>query len=149
MRKLTLTLVAIALLTTTALIAQPGQHRPGGEFPGRQFRIVRALDLTEQQQEQWRTLREENRESLQPLSAELRYLHEQIQAELESESPNPTAIGELSIKAHALQSEIRTSHELLELALLDILSPEQRQAYAELQASEDLRPPRSRRGSRS
>jgi len=146
---LSLTLAA-ALLLSWNLLAQPPAGGPGGppgvhHGPGFAARgpqaggpfgnlrfVATFLDLTEEQQQQGRALRQRLREDSAALREEVRGLRRQLRAELEEETPDATRVGELMIATHGQRKQLRA---LREQALADfeaLLTAEQLEKFQDL-----------------
>lgn len=114
------------------LFAEAGRHGRMGRraFFGRH--LIRALDLSEEQIEQARQIRESTREEVQPLAEASRALRQELRTALESESPSAEAVGSIVISLHQNRQQV---HDLHQQALTDfeaILTPEQLERFQEL-----------------
>jgi Spy/CpxP family protein refolding chaperone len=125
----TLQLALVLGVAALPAAAQPPGHR--GFHPGGHDN-ARALDLTEEQREEWRAAHAAHREAIEPLVQQVRAHHESMEAALEN--GDPTAVGEIALAAHALRKQIETEREELETAVLQILDEEQAARYRELQS---------------
>jgi len=149
MRQTLITLIgvgAVALLGASSAAAQPmgpGEGRHGrGDFDG----PLRFLELTEEQQAVARDAFERQRPAMREIHEGLRENREAQRQALESESPDPCAIGELAIEGHALQERARALREESMKALETILTPEQKQKLEALEAVRGFGGPRGPRG---
>jgi len=137
MKKLTGFSIALLILVAAAAGAQPGWHGRGGPDEASAHhmqRITQRLDLTEGQQERWQELVSSGHESLQPLFDQVHAIHEEAQALMQSDDPDPAAIGQLHLDARAIQADIATSREILHATLNDLLTVEQQEAWEEMRA---------------
>ena len=104
-----------------------GRHgRHGGEF-------MRGLNLTDDQKAQLKTMREQQREALRPVSEQHRALREQIREALESPNPDASRIGQLEIQAHRLREQMRAEREKAMASFVNVLTPEQRAQWEKMQ----------------
>ena len=99
-----------------------GMHGPGRDGAEGLFEF---LGLSEEQREAWKDAHRSHFEALKPTFEKMRDLREQIEAELDSGSPDAATVGGYVISIHALQSEIEAARESLEAATLEILTDEQ------------------------
>jgi Spy/CpxP family protein refolding chaperone len=130
-------LAVLAVLASTALLAaQHGpmvhkrMHGPGEE--GMADHLAERLDLNEQQRASLKTFVEQLHAEIEPFREQTRTLHEEIQKELESGSPNATAIGERVIAAHANREKMRAAHDAFKARLGSILDEEQKKELQEM-----------------
>ena len=136
MKKAALIFCLVLFLTGTSLVAQPpgGAHRgpggPGGDHP--LFRIAHALDLSEEQREEWRAVVAAQRESLRPLFEEMEIIQMKLDELLEIDDPDPADVGLLVIDLRQLRGDVADSRELLEAQLADLLTAEQLAKWDEL-----------------
>ena len=158
---------ALALLLTAALgpalLAQPGPtpgpapgaaprfapdpfHGGGpGPLRGAPFaspRVVRALELTEQQVDAARSIAEDLRADLAPLFEEGEALHAELRDLLADTEPDPRAVGETVIAIHEHRDRTRAVKEAARAEFEALLTPEQLERWDALQ---ELRGP-GRRG---
>ena len=159
MQKLTGFTIAVLILAAAAASAQPGQHgrglggprglhgRSGPDGGGARHmeRVTQRLDLTEEQQARWQEIASSSQESLQPLFDEAQAIHEEAQALMQSDDPEPAALGQLHLDARAIHEDIATSREILHATLNDLLTVDQQEAWEEMRAEG---PRGSRRGPR-
>lgn len=137
-------LAALAVLASTALLAQHGPmfhkrvlHGPGGE--GMADHLAERLDLNEEQKASLKTFLEQLHNEIAPLGEQTRSLHEEIQKELASGSPNATAIGERVIAAHAIHEKMKTVHDGFKEKLGSILDEEQKKELEEMHEKMHMR----------
>ena len=107
------------------------QERRGPMGPGRGFGrggpllALRGLDLTEEQRNQIRAIREAEREGRQGPTAEAQ-LHRDLQAALFADAPDAGRIAELQQQLQRAQEE-RLAHRIaVEQKIAAVLTPEQR-----------------------
>ena len=72
-------------------------------------RMARVLQLTEDQKEQWRRLRDEQQASVGPLMRQMRDITERLESEANIENPDPAVVGQLEIDRRAVARRLRTS----------------------------------------
>lgn len=130
-------LAILAVLASTALLAsQHGpmfhkrMHGPGGE--GMADMLAERLNLNEEQKASLKTFVEQLHTEIAPVREQTRTLHEEILKELESGSPNATAIGERVIAAHANRETMKTAHDAFKERLGSILNEEQKKDLEEM-----------------
>jgi len=131
---------ALLLLAWSSTAATPAERRgpggPGGHGPGVQMleRAGRALQLTEQQQQQAHQLFESRRAEMDALHAQMRGAHERFEAALEAKSPDVNRVGQIAIEQHRLRQKGQALHEELSKAFQALLTPEQQQKFELLKA---------------
>ncbi|NNL64786.1 MAG: Spy/CpxP family protein refolding chaperone [Myxococcales bacterium] len=160
MRKTTaLWLGLMLVLGTTTLTAagdggawggKGGDHGFLGAHPRMEYfhaermeRVAAFLELTDQQQEEWKALHEQRSGDAAAQREEMRALHERIRGLAASENPDAAAVGELVIEAHRKMSAHRAEAEAVHAEVLSILTPEQRERF---EAMQSLRGDRDHRG---
>jgi len=134
-------LASMFLFAAAALCAQSGAPR-GGEPMGlpqlgaRKAGISRAcieaLGLSSAQTAFLEQLRQNLASEVAPLFVERRTYRGEIEAALETSSPDPAAIGRLVIADHGVAERIRAAHDRLETAFQALLTPEQLANYTAL-----------------
>jgi len=127
--------------------SEDAPQRFAGFFPVRV--LSRVLDLSEEQVDQLQTLLDDLQSVVQPLCAERRLLHDQLNALLESEAPDAEEVGSAVIGIHEINLQIDQAKQDFASSFEAILTPEQ---FEKLQQflENPLRGPRGRpaRGSR-
>jgi periplasmic protein CpxP/Spy len=129
-------LSTLALLASTVVLAQRGPmfhkvHGPGGGT-GMADHLAERLDLNEGQKASLKTFLEQLHNEIAPLGEQTRTLHEEIKKELESGSPDATAIGERVIAAHAVHEKMKAAHDAFKEKLGAILDEEQKKELQEM-----------------
>jgi hypothetical protein len=84
-----------------------------------------ALGLSDAQKTAIAQLRSDLGAAVQPLFGERRGFHQQIDAALQTGTPDPTSIGRLVIADHGVGEQIRTEHERFQTRFEAVLSPDQ------------------------
>lgn len=113
----------------------PGEELKGAG-PGRgRERMVRALQLSDEQQQQARQLFEARRPQMQAFFEKMREGRQRLQGAAESESPDPAQVGELLLEQYRLRQEGRTHREEMQAAFRALLTPEQQRKLDLLKAA--------------
>ncbi len=110
-----------------------GKRGPGGGYGmmhGR--RLAEQLELDESQQIQVQALRESMHQDLIPVHAQMDELRQQMRAQFTAEQPDAAAIRAIHAQMDELHSTVRERRVDFRLALIQILSPEQRIRLAEI-----------------
>jgi len=110
-------IVVLSLIVAVAAIAKPS----------RRGNLSEILDLTTEQQEQLKALRETLRTTVEPLREQKRELREQIDAAVDA--GNAQQAGQLVISERALREQFKAAHESFETSFEQILTPEQKQKW--------------------
>lgn len=154
MKKPLLTLLAFTFVLGSALEAQtrgprgalPGRGHPDAGNGGISVGCLEALGLTNTQKTSLEQLRQNLAAAVAPLIEQRRSNRDQIDAALESASPDPAAIGRLMIADHGVGEQIRAFHDQFQTAFQALLAPEQLANYTALRqngvCAERGRPPR-------
>jgi Spy/CpxP family protein refolding chaperone len=140
----TFTVTALLAAAAPAAFAQPpGGHR-GGRGPGHAHGrdLTELLDLTDEQREAWRQARRSHFEAQRPSIERIRELREQLNTELQSDSPDAATVGEYVISIREIDAALDASRGDLDSALREMLTDEQKTRFDEWKAAN----PGSRRG---
>jgi Spy/CpxP family protein refolding chaperone len=127
MKRISLFLPAVLLLL--AALPSAAQHERRGHGPDHRDG-GRALNLTEEQREQFRAAHEAHREAIEPLLEQLRDHHDAVEAAIET--GDPTTVGEAVLAGHALREQLEAERKNLETAVLEFLDEEQKARYLEM-----------------
>ena len=141
----------IAAAVAIPVIAQPPQGRGGpggpmgpGGFGGRGgFPMLHALDLTDAQREQIRTITRQQRDATDSPRQKLATLQKQLRLAILADSPDTQKIDELKTAIAAAAGEELTSRIDIESRIAQVLTPEQRTKAREALAQAG--PPNGRR----
>ena len=133
-------LPALLVVAATAFAAveegKDRQSRRGarGDFAERDAeRMARVLQLTEDQQEEWRRLREEHEASVRPLMRQMRDVTERLETEANLENPDPAIVGQLELDRRALSRQLRDSRVQAHEDATRLLDRDQRIRWEALQ----------------
>ena len=135
-------LVSGIALGSTAVLAQMG---PGGRGRGRgcggqgqrghMGRIMRQLDLTEEQKAKVKTLREEMKTTGTPIRGQMKKKFEEMQALWKSDTPDRAQILAKHAEIDEIRKTVRAARVDFRLSLLAVLTPDQRSKIASLRGS--------------
>ena len=128
--------VAAAFLLSAGVAgAQPPAGKGDRERGPRGFeRPARYLDLSEQQKEAFRQIREKQQPQVEALHRKMHENRQQLHQALEGANPEPVAIGELAIEGHRLQGQMRALREDADKQLRALLAPEQQVKFDAMKA---------------
>ena len=137
--------MAIALpltLGSASALAYGGGGHNGGKHNGCDMqdgrKAFRALDLTDAQQEEMKSLREANRSAMmaqrQGQRAAMQTNHDQMQALMLADNFDDAAVRKLAKQMSADQAEHRMTMLENRHKMLNILTPEQKEKYKQLQS---------------
>ena len=128
-------MVAAGVLSGVALAQSGGKRAPGAHgAPGGEA-MAGYLDLSPEQREQWKAMHGEHRKEAEPLRAQGRPLREKLRAALESEKPDPTAVGKAALAVKAHREKMKASSEAFRARLRAQLTPEQVQKFEAFEAA--------------
>ena len=96
-------------------------------------RLARYLGLSEQQQAQWETMRQQQRERMKPLLEEGRALRQRLRQALDASQPDARAVGDATIALKAHREKLRAEREQLQQQLAGVLDAQQKQKLEALQ----------------
>ena len=121
-----------------AAVPAAAQFQGDGPREGRQGRRMQAvvdyLELTTEQQDQWRTLHAEHREAMKPFHEEGRALRQRVQESLEADEPE-VVVGEAVKALHAHREAAKQAREAFEGQLTSILTEEQKVKFDAFKAA--------------
>lgn len=108
---------------------KPGAHwrhqgRRGGNFGG--GRMFRGLDLTDAQKAQMKQIRENSRQSLQPLMQELHAKRQELRQASEGASFNESLAAQKLAEIAPLQAKLMGAQFKVHQDMLSVLTPEQK-----------------------
>ncbi len=106
--------------------------RHGGNHAEHFARMAAALGLTDQQKAAARKLHEEAAAKAGPIKEQARLQHEEIEAMLESGSPDPAELGQRMIAMYATHKQLKALHEQTMTKLTAQLTAEQRAKFEKL-----------------
>ncbi len=133
--------LSVALAAASAALAGPD----AGKRPGRDGRhlqlLADELGLTDEQEANWKALREQNRAEMEPLRNEGRELREKLRAAVEAENPDPQAVGAATLALEQHRKAVEEAHKAFRERLNGLLTPEQKTKLEALKAQR-----RERRG---
>jgi Spy/CpxP family protein refolding chaperone len=118
-----------AILLLLAALPAAAQHPRRGHGPDHRD-PARALNLTEEQREQFQAAHEAHREAIEPLLEQLHAHHDAVETAIET--GDPATVGEAVLAGHALREQLEAERKDLEAAVLEILDEEQKARYLEL-----------------
>jgi len=103
---------------------------PGNPEAGEVFRrslqgLKNYLDLTDEQVEEIQAIVQSTREAIHVIHEEMQPLQMELQELLESEAPDPTAVGNLVLEIHGLRSQIADLRTSQKEQIEALLTPEQ------------------------
>lgn len=136
MRRWTLLVLALTALAVPA-VAQPVE----GPFADEAFEaVVRFLDLDTPQVDTFVTLLEQRDLSATPIREDLEAVEDAIRAEIESEEPDSTALGDLVLERHALREDLADVHRTFVDGFVAMLDEDQSGRLDLVRAAKRVRP---------
>jgi Spy/CpxP family protein refolding chaperone len=123
---------AVLLLSVAVASAQP----PGPPVPGHGAeKLASYLQLTPDQIASWQQIHKDTAAAIKPLALNARGLREQIDAAVNSASPDPASLGSLALSLHTVQSQIKAVREQSRTRLLAVLSADQKTKFEAFEAA--------------
>lgn len=152
MKRTTTVLSILCLAVAGNLVAQHGGFGKGFDHSGPRDGAMRlqvlavALDLTDDQMAQAQDLFSEFHTSNGGSMQQRQELHQQLRTSLDNGSVDACAIGEQLLAIHQLGDEAKAAREDMQASLKALLTPEQQEKFADLQAArESMSGPRGMR----
>lgn len=96
-------------------------------------RMARVLQLSEDQREEWRRVREQHEANVRPLIGQMRDITERLEAEANLENPDPTVVGQLELDRRSIGRQLRTSRAQVDEDLARLLDRDQAIRWEALQ----------------
>ncbi|MBZ5654760.1 MAG: Spy/CpxP family protein refolding chaperone [Acidobacteriia bacterium] len=137
----TVLVIAAAVIVAVAAFAQ-GMHRHGG--PGGGFEHMLGfysdyLDLSSAQQDQIKAIMQKEKPALEPLMQQMKQFHSQM-----NQLDQSGAFDEAKVRAVATQQsqtmiELAVQHARIKSEMLQVLTPDQKTKFAQLQAKHEQR----------
>ena len=132
------TLLVTGALAVSTLAAQPG---PRGERQrGPQVDQIKSyLGLSEEQIQQFQTLRQSFRESVRTIMEDTRAKRQQLREELARESPSPTIVGDLTVQLRQVRQQVGEKRKEFGEQARALLTEEQKTKLAALEEAKALK----------
>ncbi|HEV7515178.1 MAG TPA: Spy/CpxP family protein refolding chaperone [Thermoanaerobaculia bacterium] len=137
----------LCLLTLAAVPAFAGGHHaagttpdaaanPAGHMGDHLAHLAKALDLTDAQKAAAKPLQDELQAAITPLFADLETKHQALRAALDANA-DATTVGEAAIAAHAVELQIKATHDKFATAFAGLLTPDQLTKFNTLKAQHE------------
>jgi Spy/CpxP family protein refolding chaperone len=142
-------ILAITLLLTLVAAVAAAQPFAPNAAPGPRAAMVlgRFLELTPDQVAAWKQIHQDTAATIKPLAEKQAGLRKDLQTALQAATPDPTAVGKISIALHDVGEQIRTAREASQSKLRDTLTADQKVKYDAFEAAmKALRPRPGPRG---
>ncbi|MBI1955034.1 MAG: Spy/CpxP family protein refolding chaperone, partial [Acidobacteria bacterium] len=107
------------------------QEPPKPPAPG--DAVKKILDLTDQQVQQLKDLRQSNGEKVRGLMTQMRDLEKQRRDLLQSSNPDPAQVGALVLQLRSLQQQVQAAQKSYHDAALGVLTETQKQKVTQIQ----------------
>ncbi len=111
-------------------------------------KALHRLDLTDEQKASVKALFESHRDAMQAERDTLREARQALRLETQSETFNESAIRELSVKVHAIETDMAVARASLHNQILQLLTDEQQAELKEMRAERQERMQDRRDGQR-
>ncbi len=139
-------LIALTLTITLALAAV-AQARPHGRGAGRGLLPPPGyLELTDEQLEAAKGIRQEAHGAVEPIRAEMRTLHQQLEAAFENDAPDATEVGRLTIDIHSQRQQLQAIRQDAESQFSALLTADQLERWENFKDLRGRRDGRRHRG---
>jgi hypothetical protein len=139
MKRLLVLAILVAVAAPVAAQDDSGEQQPQRKNPFTM--MVRFLELDEIQVEQWKALIEQRRAGATLLEEQARAIQEQLKAEFDTGSPDPTTVGELVIERRTIaENQVSLKRDYLETFRTEILNENQVQRLDFLRRADRVQP---------
>jgi Spy/CpxP family protein refolding chaperone len=113
--------IALVMIAAMAVAQAPaGPPRPGLAA------LANYLQLTPDQKTAWLQIHKDTAATIKPLRENALDLTKQLKAAMTATTPDPTAIGKLTLSLRSVREEIRAARKASEEKLAAVLTPEQK-----------------------
>ncbi len=101
------------------------------------------LELTPDQVTAWKQVRSDSAAEIKPLAQNAQDLRQQLDAAMSAATPDPAAVGKLSMELRSAHQQLRAAREATAAKLEATLTPEQKAKFEAFQAArKSMRPGR-------
>ncbi len=111
-------------------------------------RVIKQLDLTEEQREMIMALKDEHKQSVEPYREEMKAQRDELRELWAADNPDRDAILDLEDEMTDTRSKLRVAKTDFKLSVIDQLTPDQRAEMTEILESRESGKERGRRGGR-
>jgi Spy/CpxP family protein refolding chaperone len=121
--------VVVFLATSSSVYGQTTEATPALPSPHQNPFVadpIRQLNLTPEQREQIRTIREQNRDERSAINARLRQTNRALEDALDSDNPDQVMVEQRMREVSAAQADAMRMRILTEVKIRQVLTPEQR-----------------------
>ena len=135
------TLIVTAALAVSTLAAQPGPRPRGDRERGPQLDQIKSyLGLSEEQVQQFQTLRKSFHESVRAIMEDTHAKRQQLRDEMARESPSPGIVGDLTVQLQQAHKQVGEKRKEFGDQARDLLTEEQKTKLAALEQAKALLP---------
>lgn len=133
--KRTLTFISAVLLLTVTATAQEHHHAAADAIRSEQAKVANFLQLTPDQRTSWDALHADLQNTIAPLFDQAQSARQQLSTLLDSDSPDPIAVGTQVIAMHSLEKQIQAAHTAALQKAEALLTPDQKTKFEAWRAS--------------
>lgn len=135
------TLIVTAALAVSTLAAQLGPRPRGDREGGPQLDEIKSyLGLSDEQMQQFQTLRQSFHESVRAIMEDTRAKRQQLREEMARESPNPGIVGDLTVQLQQARKQMGEKRKEFGDQARNLLTEEQKTKLAALETARALLP---------
>ena len=128
-------LIAICILSLSTSSFAQGKKRGGGKRKGK---ILKQLDLTSEQKDQFKKFRQENKTNRKAKREQIKSLRAEMKKSFQSDA-SESSLRTLHAKLKGLRSQMADSRFNKMLKIRSVLTPEQRTKFYQLRAEKKQR----------
>lgn len=139
MKRTTLAVTVLICLVTLTLPLTAQEPAPDQEPSPIQI-VARFLQLSDDQLHQFETLLNQRRDTFRAIAEQIRPLEDQLRHLLNSDNPDPAAVGRMVLQIHGLQQQIHQAQENFLTAFRNLLNDDQKVRVAGVQRAARLVP---------
>ncbi|CAN5830017.1 hypothetical protein BH20ACI4_BH20ACI4_24000 [soil metagenome] len=143
MKKLTVAILSIVLVAMGAMFifAQDGTSKEGnrgfgkrGHHHGGFGKMLRGLDLTDEQKAQMKSIRQASRETVKPIREQMKANRQKLQMLSESGTFDEAQVQAIATRQGTLSAQMIVEKEKVKSQIFNLLTPEQKMKAAEMKA---------------
>lgn len=133
-------MLGVCLVLATPLFAQPAPPPAGPDGDQARAVVVRFLQLTQEQADQWQLLLDARKGQVQPLREQLAGVEAAVKDLLSQDQPDPAQVGALVIQAKGLHEQIAAADQAYLDGFEAMLTQDQAQRLNGLRRAAQVQP---------
>jgi Spy/CpxP family protein refolding chaperone len=135
MNKRWIPIVAVVTLLCAAIASAQPMMGAAPQRPRRGAALAEYLQPTPEQATAWKQLRSDTAAAMKPLAQNAQDLRKQLDVAMSATSPDPAAIGKLTLALRSAREQLRSAHDASEAKFVATLTPEQKAKFDAFKAA--------------